>query len=321
MIPPVTRTIYLPGSEPGGGAAHADEHLPGGDDEVPIASTGTAGLMSVAQATKLDGIAAGATVGSGYPAIVREIDYTAEANATLSDGDVTIASVTHTVQNVAQLSTCALVNGTGLRLRYKSTGTGAAVLSTSANTAGGVYALLSDLIPDHYESHRYLYLWHVTAAGTWDTGDDSVRFVLQSVAPSSGTLYEGVNQTASGGALYASVSASVNPHLAAVNSVTTAVLRYEMPASTYDVIGVRSDDGGDRCTIFAGEYDSEFPATDDLLLVGRTRSLSDTSGSQGYCQHNLAVTRAIVAVVGPSNPIGTEHGVDIHRLRILDLGV
>lgn len=265
--------------------------------------------------------------GTTYPAVVRDIDYTAEANNTApGDGAITLGTVPHTIQNSAAASQFDIVNGVGIRIRYQTAGS--AVSFGSGNTGPGIWAHLRDVIPSHAETHRYLFMWHIDVREgtiTFNNAADLVCFYLQKLAnlSSEDAYYEeqaGGYDAAGATRLY-SGSATNAIGWGATEQATTQRVRTEMDTDNADndpadtVIAVMQIDPS-RLAVYAGHYNAGWPAIEDLRLVGMVHT--DIVGDAG--PYNLGLTRLLVGLSGTTGS-ASPHGVDVHRLRIYDLGV
>jgi hypothetical protein len=126
---------------------HANEHLPGGADPIPVATTSSDGLMSASDKTKLNGIAAGAEVNQnaftnvkvGATTIAADsktdtLELVAGANISLTP-DATNDKVTIAVTGVAQSAhTHAIADVTGLQAALD----GKASTATATTTTAGL---------------------------------------------------------------------------------------------------------------------------------------------------------------------------------------
>lgn len=258
---------------------------------------------------------------STYPVVVRDIDYTAEANATLTDGAVTLGGVSHTVQNSAGASQFDVVAGTGIIIRYKTSGAGNLVI-TSSNSAPGIWAYAQDLIPDFSPLHRYLYVWHYDVRAddiTYDGSAEASVFFLQKAGGLSSVdveYTESSSDYAAGGLLRGYNASATNGISWQVSNEGTLVRAWYRLDDYDNVAAVMSRDGF-VLEAFAGAYGDDWPSLDAMRAVGRVTATTGQSDSSYY---NLGLTRVIAAIVG-STGAADPHGVDIHRLRIYDLGI
>lgn len=261
---------------------------------------------------------------SAYPRVVRDLDYTALSSSTpAANGTLTVDGVTHQFQNntgaAVDLSLCDVLSGTGIRLRYKTSGAGSLDVSSTNDTAGGFYATLANLIPSHSQARRYCIMWHVDQAGgvanAWATSTYQARFFLRTMAGTG--IYAGVAQHGRGCAWGSNSGGVAAPAIGVNNGATNAVLRTGMLPTTYNVVALVPTLGGGACTVLAGIYSGGWPSFDILLPIGTTETSGSGNGAGVF--HNLAITRAGVWLAGGAGVVNP-HGVDVHRCRVLDLG-
>ena len=292
----------------------------GGTTHAVVVAAGAAGFMSGADKTKLDGLAA---AGLGiYPALIVDIDYTAQTTATPTlNQTVAYGGLNHTWQRNTggtELSLADVLNGTGLRLLYKSSGAGSLGISSSVDTAGGVYFLLGD-VPGFGESHRYLVLRHIEqrggVAGQWAVNTYRAVFFHRTLAGTG--IYSGIAQNGRGGAWGSATAGVATPFWAVDNGATNGVGRSALFPTTYNVVGTMPIMGGAAMAVYAGIYSGGWPTLESLVLVGVT---DPAGGGNGWPPNqNLAITRVgtwLTGAAGVANP----HGVDIAHLRVYDMG-
>lgn len=261
---------------------------------------------------------------SAYPRVVRDLDYTALSSSTpAANGTLTVDGVLHQFERntgaAVDLSLADVLAGTGIRLRYKSSGAGSLDISGTTDTAGGFYATLANLIPTHRESHRYVVMWHVDQAGgssgQWATSAYQARFFLRTMAGTG--IYAGVAQHGRGCAWGSNSGGAAAPMFGVNNGATNAVLRTGVLPTTYNVVALQPTQGGATCVVLAGIYSGGWPSFDSLIPIGTTETSGSGNGAGVF--HNLAITRAGIWLCGGSG-VANPHGVDVHRCRVLDLG-
>lgn len=292
----------------------------GGTTHAVVVAAGAAGFMSGADKTKLDGIA---STGFGlYPALVADVDFTAQSSATPTlNQTVSYGGLNFTWQRNTggtELSQADVVSGTGLELRYKSSGAGSLDISNTLDTAGGIYMSLGSLT-GFSELHRYLILWHVDqaggVAGAWATNLYNARFFARVISASG--IYAGTTQYGRGGSWGSNSGGAAAPSSGVNNGATNAVIRTGMPPTTYNVVGIATILGGAAVAVVAGVYSGGWPSLDSLVAVGVTESPGSGNGAQ--CPTNLSITRYGVWLTGSAG-VANPHGVTIRRFRAWDLG-
>lgn len=105
---------------------HANEHLTGGADPIPVATTSSDGLMSASDKTKLNGIAAGA-----------EVNQNAFSN-------VKVGATTVSADN--QTDTLELVAGSGITLTPDATNDKVTIAANAASTSAAGIVQLNDTV-------------------------------------------------------------------------------------------------------------------------------------------------------------------------------
>lgn len=141
--------------------------------------------------------AIGDTVDDLAPVIVYDLDFTAQATNTLSDGAEVIDGLSWTAANIAARTTLAeITNGQGLRMTHV---TGSTSQLASADTAPRISIALSNLIPSYNPLRRYFFLVQYSWAVTPDAAGErfSLGIVGAAASPWPSTALRFAGATAS----------------------------------------------------------------------------------------------------------------------------
>lgn len=206
-----------------------------------------------------------ARAASGGPSTAYELDWTAEGTQTItSDTTWAVDGKTWTSANQAQSTTFSVTNGQGLNIT--ATAGGSRTWTSSAQTAPGFHALLSDLAPTAADPTKDIWVWtHITNYDVPVSTNTIIAGLWAAATGSYSAAMHGLGLINSGGNYYpVSQRQTSFTNVTGLGSISQDVLVWRLTAAGT----VRQ---------YVGTWSGGWPAVADLVDAGADLQPSGTA--------------------------------------------